>query len=205
MTRHSSTTAAQIAESQRWSIITAAADAMADCGYARITSKDIARRAGVSPSTFYMHFEHLDACLIAASEVASESLWDLVAAACTAAADWPQRLRLAVVTAVDYLASEPRFARLLCAEASAGVEEIASAKDRLLERLAGLLCGARQMRIETANDLPVGLEGHLLAGAASLVGSRIAAGDLDGLSALAPRLAEILVNPYREPVAQECS
>jgi AcrR family transcriptional regulator len=186
----------QVAENQRWRLIGAAAEVLAERGYARMTSKAIAQCAGVSSSAFYEHFEHLDACLLAAYEMAAECLWELVAAACIGAGEWPQRLRSAIDVAIEYVVSEPTHARLLGAEAPAGVAAIAAARERLYERLAGLLCGGRQLRIETAGELPPGIELHLVAGAFALASDRVAAGEIERLGSLASGLTEILTGPY---------
>lgn len=186
-------------ESLRWRLGAAAAEELAERGYARLDTKAIARRAGVSPETFYRHFEHRDACLAMASEAAADSLWDLVAAASTAPGDGSQRLRGAVEAALAYVASEPALARLLGPEAAAAVGAIARARQRLIERLAGLLCAARRLRIETADRLPPATELHLLNGAFALVSERLATGDPGRLPALAAPLAEVLIVLYRDP------
>jgi AcrR family transcriptional regulator len=193
--------AEQLVERQRWHLISAAAEVLAERGYARMTSKAVALRAGVSSRDFYEHFEHLDACLLAAYEVTADSLWDLVSGACTVAGEWPERLLAAVEAAIAYIASEPALAYMLSTEAAVGVAAIAAAKERLLKRLSGLLCAGRGMRIETANDLPLELERHLLGGADSLIGDGLLSGDRDRLRALVPQLGEILVLPFRAPAS----
>jgi AcrR family transcriptional regulator len=185
-------------ESQRWRLIGAAAEVLAECGYARMTSRAIALRADVSARTFYEHFEHRDACLLAGSETAADCLWDLVAAACTEAGEWPQRLRGAVEAAIAYVASEPALARLLGPEAAAGVAAIARVRERLIERLAGLLCGGRQLRIETADWLAPTLELHLVSGAFAFVSHRLASGDPERLPGVVSPLSEILTLPFRD-------
>jgi hypothetical protein len=61
-----------------------------------------------------------------------------------------------------------------------------------------LLCSGRQLRLETANDLPPGLEHHLLGGAASLLAGRVATNELDRLPSLVPHLTEIFAGPFRD-------
>lgn len=186
-----------VAENHRWRLIGAAAEVMAESGYAGATSKAVARRAGVSAGTFYEHFDDLDACLLATCEMAADSLSDLAAAACTGGGEWPQRLRAAVEAALEYAASEPAFSGLLGFEASGGVAAIATARERLLLRLAGLLCAGRELRLETAGELPPRLELHLLAGAFSVVSARLAEGEVERLASFGGELTEILALPYR--------
>ena len=184
-----------IAENQRWRLIGAAAELLAEDGYMGMTSKGVAKRAGVSPSAFYKHFDDLDACLVAAHGMVADLLRDIAGTACTGEGDWPRRLRAAVEAALEYAASEPAFAGLLGVAAPAGVAAIATARERLLLFLAGLLAGGRQLRLETAADLPPQLELHLVAGACSLVTARLASGDAERLSSLVGPLTEILAMP----------
>jgi Bacterial regulatory proteins, tetR family len=53
---------------QRHRLLEAAAKALADEGYGRITAARVTELAGVSSRTFYQHFEDLWACLLAAYE-----------------------------------------------------------------------------------------------------------------------------------------
>jgi AcrR family transcriptional regulator len=185
----------QVAESQRWRLLVAGGEGLAANGYGNLTTREISRRASVSSATFYRHFEDVDACLLAAHAVATDCLWELIGSACTGAGTWPGRLRAALGAGADFLVSEPAFARLLCADVEAGVPAVAAARRRLLERLADLLCAGRGLRLEAAEQLPQQVEVHLTAATASLLGDRIAAGELAALPALAPELAEILAAP----------
>jgi AcrR family transcriptional regulator len=185
-----------VAESQRWRLLGAAAQVLAECGYAGTSSRAIASAASVSSATFYIHFENVDACLLAAYEMAAECLLELVSAACTGTGEWLERLRRAVAAAIGFLVSEPALARLLAADAPAGIAPVAASRQHLIERLAGLLCSGRELRIETADELAPGTERRLIAAALSLLGDRVVAGELDLLPSLAPELTEILAGPY---------
>jgi AcrR family transcriptional regulator len=191
-----------VAENQRWRLLVGSGQALAASGYDNLTSRDISRRASVSSGTFYRHFENVDACLLAAHAVATDCLWELIGTACTGAGTWLERLRASLLASADFLVSEPAFARLLCADVEAGIPAVAEARRRFLERLADLLCAGRGLRPETADRLPQQVEVHLTAATASLLGDRIAAGELAALPSLSPELAEILVAPYKGiPVA----
>jgi AcrR family transcriptional regulator len=198
---HHGLPAAEVAEIQRWRLIAAAAEVLAKQGYMRTTSKSVSRHAGVSSSAFYEYFRHLDACLLAGYEVAADCVWDLASAACTGEGEWPGRLGVAVAAAIDYALSEPPFAHLLGAEASASMAPIAAARERLVERLAGLLCSGRQLCVGVADGLPPGIELYLVSGAIAFACDRLAAGDLDQLREAIPQLVEILALPYHEPAA----
>ena len=59
---------------QRLRLLEAAATAVAEQGYGRITAARVTELAGVSSRTFYQHFEDLWACLLAAYETEASRL-----------------------------------------------------------------------------------------------------------------------------------
>lgn len=187
-----------IAENQRWRLLGAAAEVLAERGYAQITTADIAGRAGVSRSTFYEHFDGLDACLLAAYEMAADCLCEIVTGACEGGRGLERsvRLRAATKAALDFLAAEPALANLLGSAVPAGDPALHAARERLLNRLAWPLRSARELRGAGAPDLPPDTERRLLAAARGLIGDRLAAGEAARLPELAPELAELLAVPF---------
>ncbi len=187
-----------VAENQRWRLFGAAAEVLAERGYAHVTTAEIVTRAGISASTFYEHFADLSACLLAAYEMAADCVYDLVSDACDQAtsAEWPARLRAATDELLTFLASEPSLAYLL-GVAPAGDPAIAAARDGLIESLAKFLRSGRALRGEAAPELPPETERCLLAGAFALLPDRVLAGEAECLPDLAAQLAAILHSPYR--------
>jgi len=184
-----------VAENQRWRLLGAAAEVLAERGYADTTAVRVARCAGVSRHTFYAHFDDLGACLLAAYEMAADCLCDLLVGACEGGRgeDWPDRLRAALDQLLAFLAAEPALANLLGPAAPAGNPAIAAARERLINRLAWPLRGARRLRPEAAPALAPETERRLIAAALALVGDRVAAGAVDRLPELGPELAELLL------------
>jgi AcrR family transcriptional regulator len=165
----------QVAESQRWRLLGAAAEVLAERGYARTKASDIAAQAGVSRGTFYKHFDNLHACLLAAYEMTADCICDLADAAREGEGEREARLRTALGEVLSFLAGEPALAHLLSPELAAGVPEIAAARERLVGRL-----------------VKIGLERRPLEGALALVSERVAAGETSSLPELAPQLADLL-------------
>ncbi len=185
----------QVAENQRWRLLGAAAEVLAERGYAHTSSADIARRAAVSSSTFYKHFDDFSACLLAAYEMAADCVCYLVSGACERrrAQEWPTRLRAAIEEVLAFFASEPSLANLLGAAAPAGDAAIAAARDRFVNHLALSLRSARKLRGEAVPEMLPDTERRLIAAALFLLSDRVAAGQLDRLSDLAPQLAQLLL------------
>lgn len=187
----------EVAENQRWRLIGAAAEVLAEHGPVRTTSTRVARRAAVSPATFYQHFDDVADCLLAAYRAEVDSIWDVVSEACRQTEiDWPQRLAVAVASTLRFLAVEPAMARLLGAEAPSSVPAISEARGEVVKRLAELLASGRELRPKGAAELPAGTERHLVSGALAILAERVGAGEAERLPELAPELTEMLSAPY---------
>lgn len=193
----------EVAANQRWRLLGAAAEELAESGHQRTTSTRVAKRAGVSPATFYKHYDNVAECLLASFEVASDCVWAAVMAGCEEPSlPWSRRLRESLDSTLRFLAAEPAIAHMLGGEPAAGEAAIAVARGRLLERLAGLLAEGREMRPKGAPKLPPNTELHMVSGALVVISDRIAAGEGAQLPQLAPQLAETLEAPYRGSAAK---
>jgi AcrR family transcriptional regulator len=124
-----------VIENQRWRLLGAAAEVMAERGWARIRVADVCGRAGVSRETFYEHFEDLGDCLLAAYEMAADCVLDLASAACEGNGEPAERLRSALGDVLEFLAEEPALAHLL-GPGGMGAPAIATARERLIGELA---------------------------------------------------------------------
>ena len=186
-----------MAANQRWRLLGAAAEVLAEQGYVNTTSTQVSKHAGVSPATFYRHFDNIGACLLAAHEAAADCVLEIVSEACREERiEWPERLGVAVASALRFLAVEPATAHLLGTEPPAGERAIARDRQAWVERLAALLAGGRDRRPADAAELPAATERHLVAGALGIYSEWVAAGDVDRLPELAPELTETLAAPY---------
>jgi AcrR family transcriptional regulator len=184
---------------QRQRLLDAAARALAEQGYGRITAARVTELAGVSSRTFYQHFEDLWACLLAAYEVEAGRLCAEMEEACAALvegrgpvaeADRLGRARAGIAAALGFLADEPAVARLLSAEPPPQIAALAAARRDLVERLGTML--RTVLEPSGATPLP-GLERRLIGAALALVAARAASGDGDRLRQLEPELSEILL------------
>jgi AcrR family transcriptional regulator len=178
-----------VRESQTLRLLTAAAESLAELGYGQVTTTAIAKRAGVSTSTFYKRFDDLWACLLAAYEAATERLCGEVEAACaTAGPDRGRQAEAGIAAALALLAAEPSLAHLLSAEPPSQAAALWSARLRLTARLAILLNSIREFGGSAER------EARLIGGAMSLVSMRARIRGADRLEDLAPALSEILLS-----------
>lgn len=185
---------------QRQRLLEAAAEALAEQGYGRLTAARVTELAGVSSRTFYQHFEDLWACLLAAYETEAALLCEQIERTCRGRVednaraptdgDPRARARAGIAAAIDFLASEPAVARLLSAEPPPQIAALAAARRDLVERLGALLRDA----LAAAGPTPLpGLERRLVSAALALVSARAADGDPQRLRALEPELTELLL------------
>lgn len=185
---------------QRLRLLEAAATAVAEQGYGRITAARVTELAGVSSRTFYQHFEDLWACLLAAYETEASHLCQEIERACAALveergpiaeADRRGRARAGIAAALGFLAAEPDVARLLSAEPPPQIAALTGARRDLIERLGAML---REVLTDPAGATPLpGLERRLIGAALALVSTRAAGGDPQCLRDLEPELSELLL------------
>jgi AcrR family transcriptional regulator len=185
---------------QRVRLLEAAAAALAEQGYGRITAARITELAGVSSRTFYQHFEDLWACLLAAYETEAGRFCQRIEGACVtlvetrgpiAEADRRGRARAGIAAGLGLLAADPPAARLLSAEPPPQIAPLATARRDLVERLGAMLRGVLTDP-DGATPLP-GLERRLIGAALALVATRAAAGDPKRLRDLEPELTNLLL------------
>jgi AcrR family transcriptional regulator len=177
---------------QRQRLVEAAAAALAEQGYGRLTAARVTELAGVSSRTFYQHFEDLWACLLATYETEAGLLCSHIEDACRVV-DGEERVRRAhagIGGAIDFLASEPAVARLLSAEPPPQIAPLAAARRNLTERLGAML--RRVLEPGGATPLP-GLERRLVGAAMALVAARATGGEPQRLRDLEPELSELLL------------
>jgi AcrR family transcriptional regulator len=185
---------------QRQRLLEAAAAALAEQGYGRLTAARVTELAGVSSRTFYQHFEDLWACLLAAYETEAGMLCAEIEDACAALveergpvaeADRRGRAGAGIAAALGFLAAEPAIARLLSAEPPPQIAALAAARRDLVERLGAML---RTVLADPDGATPLpGLERRLIGAAMALVAARAGGGDPQRLRDLEPELSELLL------------
>lgn len=185
---------------QRLRLLEAAAAALAEQGYGRLTAARVTELAGVSSRTFYQHFEDLWACLLAAYETEAGLLCEEIKAACArrieergpvAEADRRGRGRDGIAAGLGFLAARPDVARLLSAEPPPQIAALAAARRDLVERLGAML---RTVLVDPHGATPLpGLERRLVGAALALTSTRAACGDPRRLRDLEPELSELLL------------
>jgi AcrR family transcriptional regulator len=172
-------------------ILQALAEVAAESGYATATIEQIVKRAGMSASTFYEHFQGRDDAVLAAIDSASAQIVAAVLPAFRRNADWPQAVRAGFGAFFNLLATRPALARLTMVEIYAAGPAALERRDEALRPLEALWSGARRR----APELPPIFFEAIMGGVTHLAFKRLVEEGPDSLPALAPVCAYIALAP----------
>jgi AcrR family transcriptional regulator len=184
-----------VAQNQRERLLVALAECLRERGYDRTTVSLIGKRAGVSKSDFYKHFESKDACFLAAYDEAVERVRAPVLAACEKGGEWADRVLGALASLLDLLAVQPALAQLVLLE---GLRAGRGVYDRYQEALQSFVPLLRRGAPAPAGDPspPQTTDEALVGGIASLLSRRVLAGETGQLPGFLPEIAEFALTPY---------
>jgi AcrR family transcriptional regulator len=99
----------------RQRLLRAVIAAAAELGYSEMTVAEVVRRAHVSRNVFYEHFADKQTAFVAALQVGEQMIFDHIAAQ-TSGTDAIDRLRSSIRAYLEFLATEPEFARCFLIE-----------------------------------------------------------------------------------------
>ncbi|MFB4304869.1 TetR/AcrR family transcriptional regulator [Actinomadura sp. GTD37] len=125
----------QVKSVQRVRILRAAAEAVVDRGYGKVTIGDITRRAQVSTKTFYELFDDKESAFLAVYD----DLDDLIDQVDLGAGNPRERLHETLTTALGLLDTEPHLTRILAIDAMGGGPTILARRNQALRELAALV------------------------------------------------------------------
>jgi AcrR family transcriptional regulator len=184
-----------VLEHQRLRLIAAMAEALAEHGYAGVTTTQVSELANVSTRTFYKHFGNLWDCLLAAYVAGADQLCAEIEAAVEARDPEEAPLRAGIDAALAFLAAQPQLAGLLGGQPPLEASAILAARRILISKLAAMLRRARGGG-ELAEQ-PAGLDERLIDATLAFLHSRVRAGEAAALTELGPELVAILERPRR--------
>jgi AcrR family transcriptional regulator len=152
--------------------------------------------AGVSTRDFEREFSSIEECLCAAFEQGQELIARAMLRAVEGEQDWLTRVRLALISVLDFLDSAPSWGRLLAIEAPLRSTLVESQRKQALERLAQLLeRGSPEAHHGLALHRRLTAE-LVIGGVFSVISSRMLRHRGLPLIDLAPALMSLIVLPY---------
>jgi AcrR family transcriptional regulator len=137
-------------------LLLASLDAFAANGFAAATTREIAKRAGLSPAAVYVHYRSKMDLLLEISRVGHVSVLAAVDAAIAGVDDPAEALRLYVVAFTAWHAHNHTLARIAQYELSAlqqpSAEDIRGVRDQFLAKLSAILRkGKRRHQFEVSD------------------------------------------------------
>jgi AcrR family transcriptional regulator len=186
-----------VARNQRERLISGLTRALFEVGYHETTVSLIGRRAAVSKSDFYKHFESKDDCFVAAYDAAIERIREQVVSACESAEQgaWAERVLAAIAALLDLFDQEPALASLVLVEGLRAGRGVYDRYQAALDSFVGLL-GEGAPRPPLASEVPEATDEAVIGGIASLLGRRILGGEGERLSELFPEILEFTLASY---------
>ncbi len=164
-------------------------------GYGAVTVDRVLRHAHMSARTFYRLFDSLEDWGLAAYRLLAARLQAELELAHRREEDWPAAIRAAIAAALAFAAREPAAARFLAIEIQAGGNEARALQAESIDRLATGLREGRHL-YPAAAQLHRLTEAVVVAGAVSLIGDRIRAGEAELLPSREPELVELALAPF---------
>jgi AcrR family transcriptional regulator len=191
-----------VIQNQRERILAAVADATAAASYAGMSVEDVVKAAGVSRRTFYEHFKNKEDAFIAAYDAVVDQVVERVSEAIAGEAehDFEGKLRAGLGTFLDFLASEPAFARMCVVEVLAAGPEAVKRRNDAMHAFTRLVEeNARQLFPDAAAP---GLSAETIVGGIyEVIHTRVLRGETDLLPGLLPDLSYSALLPYVGPRA----
>jgi AcrR family transcriptional regulator len=128
-----------VARVQRDRLFRAMAEVTSERGYGDTGMRALLERARVSRITFYELFEDKLECFLAAYAEAIDDAVEAVGASCSEGGDAADRIRRGLRTLMERCRDEPAVARMCTVEILAAGPKGREARERTIERFAGLL------------------------------------------------------------------
>jgi AcrR family transcriptional regulator len=186
----------EVLANQRERLLAATAAIFAEEGYASLVVGAVTARAGVSRSTFYKLFDDKPDCVLAAQRRAFEALGQTIAWACAAEQDWPRGVARGVAAGLAFAARFPGEARLILASNQVASEPALARRGiPVHERLVELLRDGARRHPGSHSPSPIA-EQAAVGAAMSIVGTFLAAGEIEVTAEHRADLIEIVLAPY---------
>ena len=186
-----------VARNQRQRLISALILTLAEVGYQKTTVSMIGRRAAVSKSDFYKHFDSKDDCFLAAYDYAVDRIRSSVVESCVPdlTVEWPSRVRAGLTALLALLASEPALATIVLAE---GLRVGRGIYDRYQGAVESFVPLLREGAPDPPGSAPVPLatDEAVVGGVAALLSRRVVGGEAKDLAKLLPDVLEFALAPH---------
>ena len=166
---------------------------VAERGYANTTVDQIVKRASMSPTTFYAHFDGREDALMAATASAGARITAAVMPAFSRIPDWPYAVRTAYGAYFNFLASRPALARLILVEVYGGGPAALQKRSDALREVEGAMVAEWPEHAPLIS--PVSLEA-ITGGVYALAYHQVRKHGVESLAGLAPLATYFTLLPF---------
>lgn len=192
--------ATEVSVHQRARIHSAMVELADERGYAGVTVRELARRAGVSTRAFYQHFDGKEDCFLSTYVRVVRRVGKRIVASQAGEGDWQERLRLAFGAFAYELEHEPQAARLVLVEGYA-VGPRALEQMRCTEAMFEAMLRESFARAPGYVAMPPLVISGIVAGVACVARSRLLARSNAKWSGFGDELMEWALSYHRKAVA----
>lgn len=177
---------------QRQRILDAVFDIAVEKGYRQMTITEIAQRASVSLSTFYLLFEGKPEVFLAAIDDGERRLLEITLPAYLGGSDWPHAVRDGLHAFFAFMACNPATATLGGLDIFAGGNVAQERQERSRQRFQALLGPGFEQYPETSPVVAEAVGGAI----AELLYQRLRTKDPRRLYEMAPAAAFVALSPF---------
>jgi AcrR family transcriptional regulator len=185
----------QVTEIQRSRMLTAAAQAVEEVGYARMTVAQVISRAKVSRKTFYDVFVDREDCFRATFEQAIAQARVPVLEAYEHERGWREGVRAGLARLLLFMDEEPGLARLCVLEALGAGPRVLEVRARVLDEVAVVIDRGRTTGAGTREPPSVTAEG-IVGAVFAVIHTRLLEQHAEPLTKLLGPLMSMIVLPY---------
>jgi AcrR family transcriptional regulator len=184
-----------VEQNQRERIAAGMIATVAEHGYHDATVARVVEAAGVSRRSFYTHYSSKEQCFLETYDMIAAFLRETVTGAASEAEPWAVGVRAKVAAILAVFAANPDLARYTLIAPTRAGEQIAERYQRgVANVLAQIKLGMPPP--PAVEPPPENVQFSLVAGMATLIVSRVEAGDGERLPELLPHLVEYLLSPF---------
>jgi AcrR family transcriptional regulator len=177
---------------QRRRLLRAVGEAVAERGYSDVTVEMIVKRAHVSYSTFYKHYDSKQECFDDLFEVAFAATEAKIAEALNdRGLSWSEEVVIALRTLVEAIVAEPVMARAVIVEAAA-----MTARYERTQKAFGPLLREGRSQSARGKELPTTIEDTLAGAVFWSAYERLIVDEAEALTEYLPVLTEMILRTY---------
>jgi AcrR family transcriptional regulator len=181
-------------------MLAAAAQAVEEVGYARLTVAQVIARARVSRKTFYDLFEDREDCFLAVFDQVVDQMSTLVSDAYEQESGWREGVRAGLLAMLRFMDEEPGLARICVVEALGAGPRVLKRRTQVLAQLKRVVDGGRSSAgahtaRATEESPDVTAEG-VIGAVFAVLHTRLLARSREPFAALLGPLMSMIVLPY---------